>query len=599
MNVKIKRFIENKNNFLCYISVFLYSVGLLLFSLYYSTSVYGKSLFFSYFKFGVIIVLNWLPIIFMLILMYLIMNSVGISCILTGIVVVILSLINYFKLQFRDDPFLFEDFSNFLEAKEMIARYKIVLTKGMLCSIILICAFAIVMFIFKQKIKFISIRVTGVLICIVCLFLTYGKVYCDGSLYESIENYDLLNRWGETQRFISRGFLYPFIYSSKSAFPEKPDHYDITEAKKIMDNYTDEEISESKKVHIIGIMLEAYNDFSKFAEIEFDNDPYTYFHELQEQSYTGELVTNIFAGGTINTERAFLTGYTKIPSMRKKTSTWVQYFKDQGYATMGRHQCYGWFYNRKNINENIGFDEYSYYEEAYGDYDINNLIRHGDNVLMEDIISDFEKNNKTCFSFSVTYQNHGPYSIERQNGKNYLRSDIKLDDNERNIFNNYLEGIEETGCALKNLVEYFKENNEPVVLILFGDHNPWLGDGNSVYEELNINLDLETEEGYFNYYSTPYVIWGNDAAKNVLGTTIEGKGSRISPNFLMNEVFEVLGYKGNRWMQYTSEIKRKISVIGVNAYLDNGKFTRKLSDESREKLEEYDRIQYYWLHDKK
>ena len=52
-------------------------------------------------------------------------------------------------------------------------------------------------------------------------------------------------------------------------------------------------------------MLEAYNDFSKFDEIEFAIDPYKELHEIESEAYHGELVTNIFAGGTVDTERKF------------------------------------------------------------------------------------------------------------------------------------------------------------------------------------------------------------------------------------------------------------------------------------------------------
>ena len=52
-----------------------------------------------------------------------------------------------------------------------------------------------------------------------------------------------------------------------------------------------------------------------------------------------------------------------------------------------------------------------------------------------------------------------------------------------------------------------------MVIVVFGDHNPWLGDGNAVYKAIGLDLDFSTEEGFYNYYSTRYLIWANDAAK--------------------------------------------------------------------------------------
>ena len=371
---------------------------------------------------------------------------------------------------------------------------------------------------------------------------------------------------------------------------------------KRLNDYKYENIPENKKVNIIGIMLEAYNDFSKFESIEFESDPYEKFHEIQEESYSGELVTNIFAGGTINTERAFLSGYRNIPPMRGKTNTYVQYFKEQGYETMGRHQCYGWFYNRKNINRSMGFEKYCFFEDSYSEYEMTYLVRNGDNILMSDIIEDYEKcinSGNDCFHFSVTYQNHGPYYAGEGYDTAFLQWKEDYDEESYAVANNYFNGIQRTGEALRKLILYFEAQQEPVVIVMFGDHNPWMGDNNSIYEMLGINLDLDTEEGFYNYYCTPYLIWGNNAAEEILNVQFRGEGKSISPCFLMNELFELIGYVGNEYMQYTSEIYERFPVLHTNTFVEDGVFTRELSKESKEIINEFDRVQYYWIYDKK
>lgn len=40
---------------------------------------------------------------------------------------------------------------------------------------------------------------------------------------------------------------------------------------------------------------------------------------------------------------------------------------------------------------------------------------------------------------------------------------------------------------------------------------------------MGINIDQSTLEGLLNYYTTPYVIWANDAAKAKLGVDFHGK----------------------------------------------------------------------------
>ena len=90
-----------------------------------------------------------------------------------------------------------------------------------------------------------------------------------------------------------------------------------------------------------------------------------------------------------------------------------------------------------------------------------------------------------------------------------------------------------------------------MVLVVFGDHKPWLGYSNSAYQELGVNLELSSEEGFYNYYATRYLIWANDAAEKSLGGSFTGEGPDVSSCFLMNLLFDQLGWKGNAWTQAT------------------------------------------------
>ena len=66
---------------------------------------------------------------------------------------------------------------------------------------------------------------------------------------------------------------------------------------------------------------------------------------------SGNLLTNIFAGGTVDTEWGFLTGYSQHQDFTKATDSYVWYFDRQGYQTRGGHPGFGWFYDRENVNQ--------------------------------------------------------------------------------------------------------------------------------------------------------------------------------------------------------------------------------------------------------
>ena len=243
-------------------------------------------------------------------------------------------------------------------------------------------------------------------------------------------------------------------------------------------------------MNIVTIMLESYNDFSKF-DLDFNVDVYGPFESIKENAYSGELVTNIFGGGTIDTERAFLTGIKDLPSFKSSTNSYVWYLKNQGYYTEAMHPCYGWFYDRRNIDTYLGFDNFYYLENYYGE-----IV--SDEALFEDVINHYEEHvsssSQPYFSFTVTYQNYGPYAYGPLDEVEYLVKEDSYNEETYYNANNYFRGVADTNVQLQKLIAYFESREEPVVVVLFGDHNPMLGENLAGYSMLNINLDLDTDE---------------------------------------------------------------------------------------------------------
>ena len=111
-----------------------------------------------------------------------------------------------------------------------------------------------------------------------------------------------------------------------------------------------------------------------------------------------------------------------------------------------------------------------------------------------------------------------------------------------------------------------------------------LGNSNLTYKELGVDLDASTMSGIMNYYSTRYLIWANDAAKELTGCDFAGEGSDISPCYLMGELFSLLGW----------DAQQVLPVINDNGfYFENGNAVRDLGSEALSTLEKVDFAQYY------
>lgn len=462
--------------------------------------------------------------------------------------------------------------------------------------IIGLIAIAIILKIFFDfKINSNKTRLGVILSLVIVSAIIFNGFYFNPKVYAEVGDDSKINKWIASQQFQSKGFVYPFIYSIQEAKEKEPEGYDEEAAKNELNKYTYKDIDEDKKVNIISIMLEAYNDFSKFENVDLNVDIYENFHKIQKESLSGNLITNVFAGGTINTERAFLTGYYHHPKYKKNTNSFVWYLSEQGYKTEAMHPITGSFYNRRNGNEYIGFENFDYYENKYQAVQEEYLK---DMRFFDFIIEGFENSVKKevpYFNFTVTYQNHGPYSDEKLTDEEYLKKEEHYDEKSYNIVNNYMSGINETDMALKKLFDYFRESEEPTVVVIFGDHNPWLGKDNSGYDMLDINMDLETEDGFKNYYETPYIIWGNDAAKKTLDRDFVGEGKTISPNHLMPELFDYIGWEGNEYMQYAIDTKKILPVNHQLYFKENDQLISadNISLEAKDLWRKFTHVEYY------
>jgi hypothetical protein len=111
---------------------------------------------------------------------------------------------------------------------------------------------------------------------------------------------------------------------------------------------------------------------------------------------------------------------------------------------------------------------------------------------------------------------------------------------------------------------------------------PWLGNFDFAYYEVGINVDRSTDEGFINYYSTPYIIWANDAAKRVTGNDFTGDGGSFSPGFLMGELFKLCSWEGEAYMQALRELQASVDIINAprNIFRESGKLTDVLSPEA-------------------
>ena len=197
-------------------------------------------------------------------------------------------------------------------------------------------------------------------------------------------------------------------------------------------------------------MLEAYNDFSRFENLHFVRDVYGKYRELEAMGYAGTLMTDVFAGDTRVSEREFLTGlpYARIDKFVAPSNSYVWYFRENGYHTTGSHPCYAWFYNRKNINKNLGFAEYLFSENYFAERTWNDITYDAAYFPMLYELYESRDRSAPYFSYNITYQGHGPYEADNPYYTEPYVENGGWSEASQTILNNYLNAQAETTAML-------------------------------------------------------------------------------------------------------------------------------------------------------
>ena len=322
----------------------------------------------------------------------------------------------------------------------------------------------------------------------------------------------------------------PVIYFMESIFTaHMDDPYTFSEAKKSYDQYVEEgkaligkaedkAENEQNKPNIIVIMSEAFFDVNQFEGVlTYSENPMAYYEKMQEESVAyGNAKVNIYGGSTHFSEFEFLSGWNSKGMnsgscpykeyYNEKQPSFASYLNEMGYYTLAIHPYDSFFWNRKHAYPNMGFDKFI--DRSYMKYtDMCGYI--SDDALTNEVIYRYEErknidSEEPFFCFGVSIANH----VAMINGEEFLNTADHIDityeknigysDRRRQRVKDYIGGISKSGEALYKLASYFKEQDEPTVIVFFGDHAP------------NYAIDIMEKKGKEeDCYTTPYLIWSN------------------------------------------------------------------------------------------
>lgn len=308
--------------------------------------------------------------------------------------------------------------------------------------------------------------------------------------------------------YADNGFVYCFTRSLFDRGISKPDTYDEDTVDNILEDMKKQKINEvEEKPNIIFIQLESFMDLKRMQGVTYSEEPTPVYSSLRKTCPGGFLKVPSVGAGTANTEFEILTGMTldyfgageypyKTVLQDETCESMAYNLRELGYRTGVLHNNTGSFYSRNKVFANLGFD-YFVSSEYMENLSYNPIGWAKDKVLTGQIQHILKATSEPDLIYTITVQDHGKYPTELLENPHIKVSGFAPEDEERqNAFTYYVNQCHETDAFLGSLIATLNAFEEPVVLVLYGDHLP--------------NLDITEEElASGNLFQTEYVIWSN------------------------------------------------------------------------------------------
>lgn len=542
-----------------------------------------------------ILFLNWLPIALLTAAFAFAFRNVFFSSALVGLIAGAMSLINRVKLTIRGEPFVPRDISLIKEAADAAGSYDMTLPWFQIGCLVVMTAVFIVLGVLlplkksedAPKKRGALVRVMGFVLCLAVLVGAVGLVYSSTDLYNSFETTEPYNLSSVNNEL---GFVYYFCYHFSTYKIEKPEGFDREEAASWETGY--ESAPDAADVNVVFVMNEAFSDILNedvfvFPEGENPMEVYNTLAE-GENAWAGHIVVPYFAGGTADTEFDVASGMqtnllnpaapslTAFRTVNRDLDSIFRVFGADGYTSCFMHPGQSWFYNRENVYDWFGADESFFVEDFDAEYKGSWVT---DESVLRELISRFEEKSAgggLDFTYAVTIQNHMSYTAEKYG--DYVCPEVEttaeLSPEIQTAVNVYAEGIRDANAMLEDLTEFYSEQSEPVLLVFFGDHLPYLGDNRQGYAELGLPAASVTGgEDPFAAYTAPVLFWCNDAAAEALdfANAIEAldlpADGRISACYLGAAVLELTGRgEVSPWFAFLNEMRRELPVLHNGYY---------------------------------
>lgn len=475
---------------------------------------------------------------------------------------------NYFVIALRGKPIMPADLKAIGTAQEVMGGYTFAPSWKMILGVAIVVFYAGVLVSVQRKTRSIereplkrALLKRGVSLALAAMLMVAG---IHSKTFKSLNTF----AWDTVlmKSFHQEGMVLAYLKSLYNSGVKRPEGYTRETVQGWLDEYqtnTDKEADGLHPTRIIMVMNEAFSDL-RTVGLNKHIDVMPFIDSLTGNIAEGNLYVSVFGGGTCNTEFEALTGstlaflgvgaYPYTEYVTKPLFSLAAYFKALGYDTEAFHPNEADNWNRNLAYPHLGFDIFHSIEDFQQHGDVVTLHNQpadiNDYLYLEDV--DAEKPNQLQFLFDVTMQNHSSYErwldVEKAESVAEYGNNLYVDTQV------YLSLIKASDDQVRQLVETYRDSDEPTMIVFFGDHQPGLPGAamKEIFTNVQSNLDL---------YKSKFFIWTNYDTK-------EWHNAGISANYLPWLILERGNFPMPPYVQMLKELYAKYPIISAQGVMD-------------------------------
>ncbi len=545
--------------------------------------------------------MNWnmaLMYLFELILL-LCTQSFRVSTCLGSLMLTLLYSANYYVFSFRGEPLRLNDLTAAGTAAKVMGNYDLSPNSHLAmawCILIFFLAFgAQTGFRWKIRKKAVNaaVRLTSLIAGAAVAVLAGHKLLYTHMLVEA--GFMYTHGFDQNMNYQFNGYLVASCMDIQDSRIEKPQGYSLNRVAQLLEEAAEDSgmYEEGTKPHVILILNESFSDLSILGNLQMSEDNLAFFHSLKDNTVRGYVNASVLGGGTANSEFEVLTGcsmgflpptyYPYQQCLVSEMPSLVSDMKKAGYTAYSIHPESAGNWNRDRVYQYFGFDNSLWIEDFTEPEKIHYGVTDLETYKKVEELYENRQPGEKLFIFNLTVQNHGGYS---QSDVSPSIDALNVSSSEADI---YLSLIRNSDEAFRQLITYFEKEEEPVIVCMFGDHQPCLE--NSFYEDVyGQTQGLEDRDKTLNKYKTPFLIWANYDIP-------EQEGLDIGMSYLGALLLDTAGIQGSPFFTFLRQYMKEYPIVTIYGYEDRDGNHYEWSGDNTE-LAEYRMLQYNHLFDR-